>query len=91
VYYEIKSPENNLDGDGVLKKFKPHLQKLNFKVEVSQKKDDKIPVPVLFVLNNIIEKCFSANAVSAKGIIVIEVEAGRSVVNFHILKNIFQA
>lgn len=91
VYDEIKSPENNLDSDGVLKKLKPHLQKLNFRVEVSKKKDDKIPVPVLFGLNNKIDKYFSADAVSSDGKIVIEVEAGRAVVNFQFLKDIFQA
>jgi len=82
VYDEIKSPENNLDSDGVLKKISPYLQALNFQVEISKKKEDKIPVPVLFGLNNKIDKYFSADALSADGKIVLEVEAGRAVVNY---------
>jgi hypothetical protein len=91
VYDEIKSPENNLDSDGVLKKISPYLQALNFQVEISKKKEDKIPVPVLFGLNNKIDKYFSADALSADGKIVLEVEAGRAVVNYQFLKDIFQA
>jgi hypothetical protein len=41
VYDEIKSPENNLDSDGVLKKISPYLQALNFQVEISKKKKIK--------------------------------------------------
>jgi hypothetical protein len=88
---EIKSPENNLDSDGVLKKLKAPLLSIDFQVEVSKRKDDKIPVPVLFGLNNKIDKYFNADAVSADGKIVLEVEAGRAVVNFQFLKDIFQA
>jgi hypothetical protein len=91
VINDIKSPENNLDSDGVLKKLKPHLQKIDFKVEVSKKKIDKIAVPVLFGLNNKIDKYFNADALSSDGKIVLEVEAGRAVVNFQFLKDIFQA
>jgi hypothetical protein len=91
VYEDIRSPENNLDSDGVLKKVGPHLQNLNFKVEVSKKKDDKIPVPVLFGLNNKVDKYFSADSLSEDGKIVIEIEAGRAVVNYQFLKDIFQA
>lgn len=91
VYDKIKSPDNNLDSNGVLKILEPHLQRINFQVEVSKKKVDKIPVPVLFGLNNKIDKSFSADALSEDGKIVLEVEAGRAVLNFQFLKDIFQA
>ncbi len=46
-----------------------------------QKNYDKIKVPVLFSLNNKIDKSFDADAVSGDGKIVLEVEAGRAYVN----------
>ena len=52
---------------------------------------DKIKVPVLFSINNKIDKFFDADAVSEDGRIVIEVEAGRGYRNNQFLKDIFQA
>jgi hypothetical protein len=46
---------------------------------------------VLFSINNRIDKFFDADAVSADGKIVIEVEAGRGYRNNQFLKDIFQA
>jgi|SRR3989339_1420142 len=90
-YNKIKSPENKLNSDGVLKCIAEDLNKLYFKVERSKAKDDKIKVPVLFSLNNKIDKFFDADAVSADGKIVLEVEAGRAYVNNQFLKDVFQA
>lgn len=53
--------------------------------------DKKIHVPVLFGINNSIDKSFHADALSRDGKIVIEVEAGRAVDNNQFLKDIFQA
>ncbi|MEI7584390.1 hypothetical protein [Runella sp.] len=50
VYDEIKSPENNLDSDGVLKKISPYLQALNFQVEISKKKKIKSRFQFFLVL-----------------------------------------
>jgi hypothetical protein len=90
-YNEIKSPENLLNSDSVLKFLREPLEKINFKVEISKSQIDKIKVPVLFSLNNKIDKFFDADAVSADGRIVLEVEAGRAVANNQFLKDIFQA
>jgi len=90
-YEEIKSPQNNLNSDGVLKVITKELQKINFKVEISKASIDKIKVPVLFSLNNRIDKSFDADAVSDDGKIVLEVEAGRAYRNNQFLKDIFQA
>ena len=90
-YDDIKSPENTLNSDGVLKIISDDLKKLNFKVEESKAQNDKIKVPVLFSLNNRIDKFFDADAVSSDGKIVLEVEAGRAYVNNQFLKNVFQA
>jgi hypothetical protein len=90
-YDKIKSPENTLNSDGVLKAISNDLKQLNFMVEQSKAKDDKIKVPVLFSLNNRIDKFFDADALSADGKIVLEVEAGRAYVNNQFLKDVFQA
>jgi hypothetical protein len=90
-YDAIKSPENNLNSDGVLKIIADDLKVLDFKVEESKAQNDKIKVPVLFSLNNRIDKFFDADAVSADGRIVLEVEAGRAYVNNQFLKDVFQA
>jgi hypothetical protein len=90
-YEHIKSPDHNLNSDGVLKVIAEDLKLLKFKVEESKASIDKIKVPVLFSLNNRIDKFFDADAVSADGKIVIEVEAGRAYRNNQFLKDIFQA
>lgn len=90
-YEQIKSPDNNLNSDGVLRVIADDLEMLNFKVEKSKSSIDKIKVPVLFSINNRIDKFFDADAVSADGKIVIEVEAGRGYRNNQFLKDIFQA
>ncbi len=90
-YEAIKSPENKFNSDEVLKIIKSCLEEINFKVEASKSQIDKIKVPVLFSLNNKIDKFFDADAVSNDEKIVIEVEAGRAYVNNQFLKDIFQA
>jgi hypothetical protein len=90
-YDAIKSSENNLNSNGVLKIISDDLKALGFKVEESKAQSDKIKVPVLFSLNNRIDKSFDADAVSADGKIVLEVEAGRAYVNNQFLKDVFQA
>jgi len=91
VYANIKSPENMLNSDSVLFHLRPLLQDIGFQVESGKSKGKKIPVPVLFGLNNRIDKSFDADALSADGKVVLEVEAGRAVVNYQFLKDIFQA
>lgn len=90
-YEQIKSPENNLNSDGVLKVICDDLKRLDFKVEESKAHIDKIKVPVLFGRNNHIGKFFDADAVSSDGKIVLEVEAGRAYANNQFLKDVFQA
>jgi len=90
-YDNIKSPDNLLNSDEVLKIIRLSLEKINFKVEASKSQIDKIKVPVLFSLNNKIDKFFDADAVNTNETIVLEVEAGRAYVNNQFLKDIFQA
>ena len=88
---EIGSKTQTLPSNAVLDKLRPGLQQIGFRVEEGKTKAQKIGVPVLFGLDNQIDKSFNADAVSANGKIVIEVEAGRAVVNNQFLKDIFQA
>lgn len=87
----IKSPKNNLSSNEVLEIIRADLQATGFDVETGKSRDDKIHVPVLFGLDNGIDKYFNADALSKDGKIVIEVEAGRAVDNNQFLKDIFQA
>jgi hypothetical protein len=88
---KINSDSNNLSSNDVLKELCNPLNQIGYKVEISKSKEDKINVPVLFGLDNRIDKAFYADALSADGKIVIEVEAGRATENNQFLKDIFQA
>ena len=89
--HEIASPNHTLESNEVLKVIAPDLKRLGFKVEESKASKDKIKVPVLFGLNNRIDKFFDADALSNDNRIVLEVEAGRALVNNQFLKDVFQA
>lgn len=91
VKYEIDSKCNTLNSNGVLAILRPYLDRHNFSVEAGKKKNEKIPVPVLFGENNSIDRQFFADALSKDGRIVIEVEAGQAVDNNKYIKSIFQA
>lgn len=86
-----KADGMQLRSNDMLSLLRPHLEKIGFKVERGKAKEEKIDVPVLFGENNSIDKSFFADALSADGKIVIEVEAGRAVRNNQFLKDIFQA
>lgn len=88
---KINSDSNSLSSNDVLKELCNPLSQIGYKVEISKSKEDKINVPVLFGLDNKIDKAFYADALSADGKIVIEVEAGRATENNQFLKDIFQA
>ena len=91
TYDHIKSPENTLNSNEVLEILRPHLEHIGFKVETGKAKGQKISVPVLFGLNNSVDKFFNADGISNDEKIVLEVEAGRATANFAFLKDIFQA
>jgi len=80
-----------LKSNDMLALLRPGLRELGYEVENGKKTADKILVPVLFGERNEVDKSFYADALSADGRIVIEVEAGRAVVNNQFLKDIFQA
>jgi len=91
AYEQIKSPENELKSNEVLDVLRPHLEDIEFTVETGKARGQKIPVPVLFGLNNTVDQSFNADGISNDGKIVLEVEAGRAYANFAFLKDVFQA
>jgi len=91
VESKICSANNNLKSNAVLAQLADPLSALGYAVELSKAKSDKIRVPVLFGYNNSIDKEYNADALSADGRLVIEIEAGRATENNQYLKDIFQA
>lgn len=87
----IDSYKHNHNSNEVLEIVREDLEKIGFTIEKSKKRDDKIRVPVLFGLNNKIDKFFDADGISEDLSIVLEVEAGRAYRNNQFLKDIFQA
>jgi hypothetical protein len=91
VYMQINSYEYDLNSNTVLAYVRSGLLDLGFEVEGGKTRDDKIQVPVLFGLNGKLEKSFDADAYHHQEGFVVEVEAGRGVVNNQFLKDFFQA
>lgn len=91
IQNEIDSEVNQLSSNEVLSLLTPLLEELEFKVEKSKKKSDKISVPVLFGKNGKPEKTFDVDAYNERENTVLEVEAGRAYLNNQFLKDLFQA
>ena len=88
---EIDSRSHTHESNGVLARVRPGLMELGFAVESGKKRVEKISVPVLYGNNGQINKSFEADAHHVDGRFVLEVEAGRAVVNNQFLKDLFQA
>ena len=88
---EIDSATNDLSSNEVLAGVRPFLEEAGFRVEVGKRSDDTIPIPVLFGADGQVEKFFLADAYHEEEGFVLEVEAGRAVVNYQFLKDLFQA
>lgn len=88
---EIDSHRHTHESNTVLAKVRPGLEVLGFAVESGKKRTEKISVPVLYGNNGQISKSFDADAHHLDGRFVLEVEAGRAVVNNQFLKDLFQA
>jgi len=89
-YDKIDSEKNFLNSNAVLKIIAPRLENLKFSVEKGKAAEEKIKIPVLFDKNNNVLKTFDVDAVSKDEKTVIEVEAGRAIVNNQILKDLFE-
>jgi hypothetical protein len=90
-YSKIDSNKFDLSSNQVLTVLCSSLENIGFKIERSKVKEDKIRVPVLFGRNGALEKSFDADGFNESTRTVLEVEAGRAVVNNQFLKDLFQA
>jgi hypothetical protein len=90
---EIASAQlyDSAKSNDILKILEPKLLDLGFLVETGKTNDEKIHVPVLFGRNGKVEKSFEADAWHVGNKIVLEIEAGRGVINNQFLKDLFQA
>ena len=89
VEQQITSETSELKSNEVLQIVRPYLEQLEYTVESGKGVNEKIDVPVLFGQDNKIDKSFYADALSADGRIVIEVEAGRATENNQFLKDLY--
>ena len=88
---KISSDNNDLTSNEVLAVLRPYFESIGFTVECGKSREEKIDVPVLFGVNNKVDKFFYADAISKDGKTVIEVEAGQATENHRFLKDIFEA
>ncbi|MED4032203.1 hypothetical protein [Priestia megaterium] len=88
----ILSTNRKCKSNDVLAEYRDGLIGIGYKVEGSHNTNGKsIEVLVLFGRNNLLEKSFRADAFNEEFKSVIEVEAGRGVLNNQFLKDLFQA
>jgi hypothetical protein len=87
----ISSGSYEHNSNKVLEALRKHLVEIGFEVESGKHRDERVSVPVLFGRGGAPEKCFDADAYHRTGGFVLEVEAGRGVVNNQFLKDLFQA
>ncbi len=86
----IDSTKNRLPSNEVLAQVCPHLQP-DYLVETGKAHADRVRMPVLYGRNNTPTKTFDADAWCEASRTVLEVEAGRAIVNNQILKDLFEA
>jgi hypothetical protein len=91
VVKEIDSERHNHASNAVLRHLAAPLVNVGFEVETGKARNQKINVPVLFGRNGRVDKSFDADAYHRAEGFVLEVEAGRGVVNNQFLKDFFQA
>lgn len=77
--------------DTVLARIRPGLESIGFRVEAGKRRNEKISVPVLFGRGGRPEQSFEADAWHEVERFVLEVEAGRAVLNYQFLKDLFEA
>lgn len=88
---EISSAAHGLSSNDVLAVVADDLEANGYLVEKSKRAEDLIRMPVLFGEQGALEKEFYADAYHPRAHIVLEVEAGRAVVNNQFLKDLFEA
>jgi len=88
---EEGSKESMLQSNDVLAKITSSLTEMQYDVETSKRAKDKVRVPVTYKERGEVDLAFEADAYNIGRKIVLEVEAGRAVMNYQFLKDLFQA
>lgn len=83
--------ETRLSSNEVLSIIQKELRLIDYEVESGKRESQKIRRSVLFGPNGVEELSFEADGYNKKNKTVIEIEAGRAVINYQFLKDIFQA
>ena len=89
--HEIATPKHQLSSNEVLEKVADYLEEIDFKVERGKSRAQKIYRPVLYGRAGSIDKAFEVDAWQESTGTIIEVEAGRAVINHQFLKDFFEA
>jgi hypothetical protein len=89
--HEISTPKHQLSSNEVLEKVAEYLEELDYKVERGKTQSQKIHRPVLYGRDGSIDKAFEVDAWQESTGTIIEVEAGRAVINHQFLKDFFEA
>lgn len=87
----IETPANQFSSNEVLEAVADDLEETGYQVERGKRESQKISRPVLYGKNGNVEKSFEVDAWDDKNKVVLEVEAGRGVVNHQFLKDFFEA
>ena len=91
VESEISTPENQLNSNDVLEVIRPGLTEIGYEVELPGPPRVKVSRPVLFGLSGKVEQHFDVDAFGHETGTIVEVEAGRAVINYQFLKDLFEA
>ena len=87
----IETPANQFSSNEVLEAVAEDLEEIGYQVERGKREFQKISRPVLYGKNGNVEKSFEVDAWDHQNKVVLEVEAGRGVVNHQFLKDFFEA
>jgi hypothetical protein len=91
VEEHIATPKHQLSSNEVLELVADNLEALRYKVERGKTKAEKIHRPVLYGKDGSVDKAFEVDAWHEETGTIIEVEAGRAVINHQFLKDFFEA
>lgn len=91
AFAAIKSSGVHMVSNAALERLRQPLTSLGYEVEDPGPPKKRVRMPVLFGPNGSVEKSFDVDAFHAETGTVIEVEAGRAVVNHQFLKDLFEA
>jgi hypothetical protein len=89
--YKNDTNDLRLASDDVLKVLEKDFLNAGYKIETDKKKINKIRVPVLFGSEGSTAQAFEVDGWHKESKIVLEIEAGRALLNNQFLKDIFEA